>query len=230
MRCGALSLFWFLDSLYIKPRGIVKSKVAMSDQESKDKINTKESEDNGLLTGERQKINLALIVSATLGAFLLLQFFDVDINVNYKGSNTSDGSLSSNTLNLEEVVLPSDGVTLPANWGNLGKQMIESGVINAEEFEAIYANGGGLAEEERELVYSDNNKNLKIDSDNAGTILNLLWAFGLSNKNPILENGPMIDPKYGGAGGFASTGGWSLANGDAMDHYSMHEFVVLKIG
>ena len=199
----------------------------MSDQESKDKINTKESEDNGLLTGERQKINLALIVSATLGAFLLLQFFNVDINVNYKGSNTSDGSLSSNTLNLEEVVLPSNGVTLPANWGNLGKQMIENGVINAEEFEAIYESRGGLTDEELSLLYGDGNGNLEIDAENAGTVLNLLWAFGLSNKNPILENGPMMDPKYGGANGFASTGGWSLADGSVMDHYSIHAFVIL---
>ena len=35
----------------------------------------------------------------------------------------------------------------------------------------------------------------------------------------------MSDPAYGGAGGFASTGGWTLAKGSAMDHYSMHTFV-----
>src|SRR3989344_4534599 len=227
MRCGVLSLCWFLDSLYIKPRGIVKSKVAMSDQESKDKINTKKNEDNGSLTGERQKINLALVVSAILGAFLLLQFFDVDINVNYKSNSTSDNGSLSDTSDLEGAVFASDGVTLPANWGNLGKQMVESGVINAEEFEAIYESRGGLTDAELALLYGDNNRNLKIDSGNAGTILNLLWAFGLSNKNSILENGPMIDPKYGGAGGFASTGGWSLADGNVMDHYSMHAFVIL---
>ena len=37
----------------------------------------------------------------------------------------------------------------------------------------------------------------------------------------------MSDKKYGGAGGFASTGGWTLARGDAMSHYSKHRFIVL---
>src|SRR3989338_2228742 len=59
------------------------------------------------------------------------------------------------------------------------------------------------------------------------SMLNMFWAFGLANKNPILESGPMMDTQYGGAGNFASTGGWTLAKGDAMDHYSMHPLVTL---
>ena len=37
----------------------------------------------------------------------------------------------------------------------------------------------------------------------------------------------MADEKYGGAGNFASTGGWTLAKGDGMEHYSKHNFIVL---
>lgn len=59
------------------------------------------------------------------------------------------------------------------------------------------------------------------------TELNLLWALGLSNKNAILEQGPMADPRYGDPGRFASTGGWTLARGNTMDHYSKHSFVML---
>lgn len=58
--------------------------------------------------------------------------------------------------------------------------------------------------------------------------LNMFWALGLANKNEILEKGPMMDSKYGGAGNFASTGGWTLAKGSAMDHYSMHSLVTLS--
>lgn len=61
----------------------------------------------------------------------------------------------------------------------------------------------------------------------ARTKLNLLWAFGLANENRILTEGPMMDPRYGGAHGFASTGGWTLARGSVMDHYAMHRFVTL---
>ena len=37
----------------------------------------------------------------------------------------------------------------------------------------------------------------------------------------------MVDPRYGGAGKFASTGGWTLANGDPMKHYSAHALISL---
>ncbi|MFH0806542.1 MAG: hypothetical protein V1885_02355 [Candidatus Brennerbacteria bacterium] len=67
----------------------------------------------------------------------------------------------------------------------------------------------------------------RIRWENARTKLNLLWAFGLANENPILTQGSMMDPRYGGAGDFASTGGWTLAKGSAMDHYAMHRFVTL---
>ncbi len=81
--------------------------------------------------------------------------------------------------------------------GDLKTRMIQAGVIDESRFEA------------------------------ASTTLNLLWALGLSNKNRILEEGPMMDPRYGGADRFASTGGWTLAKGNAMDHYSAHNFIEL---
>lgn len=141
-------------------------------------------------------------------------------------------------LTLEERVMPSDGVLLPVRWGDLGRQMVDAGVIDIEKFEGLYARRGGIDEEMQNLIYGNNNGNLYITSDNAGILLNLLWAFGLGNKNPILEEGPMT--KYGNAGlsaealakagRFASTGGWSLASGDVMDHYSKHPFIVLTAG
>src|SRR3989344_6114535 len=120
-----------------------------------------------------------------------------------------------------------DGVELPTNWGNLGVQMVEAGVIDKEKFESLYAQRGGLNETNKKLLTDSNNGNLVINEKNSGVMLNMLWAFGLANKNSILENGPMNDPEYGGAGNFASTGGWNLAKGDAMSHYSMHSFVTL---
>ncbi|MEK7193971.1 MAG: hypothetical protein AAB651_01310 [Patescibacteria group bacterium] len=120
-----------------------------------------------------------------------------------------------------------DSVELPVKWGDLGKQMIASGVIDNAKFESLYAQRGGLNEEQKKLLYAENNGNLVINRQNSGFILNLLWALGLANKNEILEKGPMSDPKYGGAGRFASTGGWTLTQGETMTHYSRHNFVVL---
>ncbi|KKR88828.1 MAG: hypothetical protein UU85_C0001G0011 [Candidatus Wolfebacteria bacterium GW2011_GWA2_42_10] len=126
-----------------------------------------------------------------------------------------------------EEIIPANGVELPVKWGNLGKQLVESGAIDANKFEMLYNQRGGLNNEDKNLLYGENNGNLTIDSENAGYILNLFWAFGLANKNEILENGPMTDSQYGGAGNFASTGGWTMSQNDTMNHYSKHQFIDL---
>ncbi|MCL5733294.1 MAG: hypothetical protein M1334_01340, partial [Patescibacteria group bacterium] len=128
---------------------------------------------------------------------------------------------------LSEIITPSSGVSLPARWGDVGKKMVAAGVIDEPQFKALYAQNGGLAADEQALLDSPDNGDLVITKQNAGVILNLLWAFGLGNKNPILGNGPMQNPQYGGAGNFASTGGWTVAVGSAMNHYSAHQFVTL---
>ncbi|OHA09738.1 MAG: hypothetical protein A3A44_02025 [Candidatus Sungbacteria bacterium RIFCSPLOWO2_01_FULL_60_25] len=118
-------------------------------------------------------------------------------------------------------------VTLPVRWGDLGVKMVSTGVIDRDKLEALYAERGGLDASSRKLLASADNENLMITKENSGLVLNLLWALGLGAKNAILEKGPMADPAYGGAGKFASTGGWTLAAGEAMEHYSRHPFIVL---
>ena len=127
---------------------------------------------------------------------------------------------------LEEKVIPSEGIVLPILWGDIGLKMIRAGVIDAEKFESIYIQQDGLDEEIQQLLYGTNNGYLKITPKNSRLILNLLWALGLSTKNSILENGPMA--QYGNIGNFASTGGWTLAKGTPMEHYSRHRFIVLN--
>lgn len=173
------------------------------------------------------------------GVFVFTQFFEVDISPRFKtnsvsGNKTttqtaanSENAVTANQSVTEKVVLSPEGVTIPAQWGDLGKQMITAGVIDAEKLEELYAQRGGLSDEERALLYNENNGNLKIDADNSRFVLNLLWALGLGNKNPILDEGTIQSPQYGGAERFAATGGWSLAVGNSMDHYSAYNFVVL---
>ncbi len=131
---------------------------------------------------------------------------------------------------LEEAVLPTKGFTLPIRWSDLGIQMIEAGVIDKEKLLALYENRGGTPESEKKLLEQTDNGIILITPYNANFLLNLFWALGLGNKNEILEMGEMADKKYGGADKFASTGGWSLAKGQAMDHYSKHNFVNLDSG
>ncbi len=125
---------------------------------------------------------------------------------------------------LERVVLPQEGVILPVSWGDLGVQLVQSGVIDETKFKAIYEGRGQFTPEYKQLLAENNSGKLKITKDNAGYLLNLFWALGLASKNPILDSGEMMDPRYGGAQNFASTGGWTIAQGNAMNHYSKHAF------
>jgi len=156
-------------------------------------------------------LSIAFVISSILIAAAMI----------YSAGLKSLGNQKQNT------VVPLAGVELPTKWGNLGKRLIEAGVIDSQQFEALYATRGGLTEEQKKLLYGEDNGNLVISPENSGFILNLLWALGLGNENEILKNGEMTNPQYGGAANFASTGGWTLAKSDAMGHYSKHQFIIL---
>lgn len=170
--------------------------------------------------------NQQLLVSSALALFI----FSAIVGASILGKENVAGEslvIKASRLDLEEAVAPEKGVVLPAVWGDIGRRMVETGVIDKEKFEAIYAQRGGLSAEDKALLYGSDNGKLVMNRDNAGFILNLLWGFGLGNKNAVLEKGPMTDPKYGGADRFASTGGWSIAQGDPMNHYSHYGFIQL---
>lgn len=194
------------------------------------------SVDNNLSETKPKKLKIKLMpaVASFLVAAVLLTFTFFNFSLNYelrpyaaKLLGLPESKEERETARLEKLVLPTEGVALPVKWGDLGDKMIKAGVIDADKFEGVYKNRGGLNEETQRLLYGTNNGNLTITKENSGIVLNLLWALGLGNKNAILEKGPMSDKKYGGAGQFASTGGWTLAKGNTMTHYSKHSFFTL---
>lgn len=136
-------------------------------------------------------------------------------------------SNSTKASALEEEVLPSEGVILPVTWGDLGAKLVSVGAIDADKFKAIYDQRGAFTDEYKNLLLGQSDGKLKMTRDNAGYLLNLFWALGLASKNPVLDSGEMVDPRYGGAKNFASTAGWTMAQGDPMDHYSRHVFFAL---
>lgn len=159
----------------------------------------------------------------------LVYAYETFVGKNYQNQSIIKGDKTTKISeeDYSHKVIPEEGVVLPVKWGDLGNQMIIVGVIDKTKLKKLYASRGGLNAEDKKILEGVDNGNLKITRENSGFILNLLWALGLGNKNAILENGPMRDMKYDGAGKFASTGGWTLAQGDAMSHYSKHQFVVL---
>ncbi len=147
-----------------------------------------------------------------------------------KTTSTSSSAITAtatDTSALEKTVLPASGVQLPVTWDTLGKTLVAEGVIDRAKLDALYAQRGGLSKEEQAML-DGSAKKITMTAANAPFLLNVLWAFGLGNTNTILEQGPISDEQYGGAGGFASTGGWTLAQGKAMDHFSKHTLVTLS--
>ncbi len=158
----------------------------------------------------------------SIAACLLILFnliFKVEISFRFlKAEKTSSQNVD---------ILPANGVTLPVKWNSMGKMMAEAGVIDDEKFSSIYASRGGLSESDQAIMNGEFDGNVVISKQNSGILLNMFWGLGLGNENRILTEGPMSDPRYGGAGGFASTGGFTLSKGDPMDHYGKHTMVVL---
>lgn len=146
-------------------------------------------------------------------------------NSKNNANNSKQDSQNAQIVALKQKVVPTKGFVLPVKWRDLGKQLVESGAIDSKKLESIYATRGDLSEKDKLLIMATNDDNLSIDMENSGILLNLLWALGLANKNSILEDGPMA--KEGDTGNFASTGGWNIAENNAMDHYSKHELIKL---
>lgn len=176
---------------------------------------------------QRPQRNYILSASILISALILASAWMYTNGFGTAATSQKASVADARVSALEEKVLPSGGVVLPVKWGDLGAKLVSVGAIDAEKFTAMYSQRGAFTDEYRNLLFGDDNGNLKITEENAGYLLNLLWALGLANKNPILETGEMADPRYGGAGNFASTGGWTLAKGGAMEHYSRHKFFEL---
>ena len=151
-------------------------------------------------------------------------------NRNSSVANLVDQNIPQNNTvsEIEQTVLPADGVVLPVSWGDIGQKLVALEVIDGQRFQALYESRGQFTEAEKTLLFGSGTDKMKITESNSGYLLNLLWAFGLANKNSILENGEMTNPAYGGAKNFASTGGWTMSTGDPMSHYSKYRFLNLN--
>lgn len=177
---------------------------------------------------------MALIL---FGIIILNSAFDINITPRFsllnKFSRSQQASSQplANTTNIDtasltQQVIPQEGVVLPITWGDLGRRMIADGVIDEQKFRALFE--GGLTNLEEQMLAGQVDEPIVMTQQNSRFILDMLWAFGLSNQNEILDNGEMTDEKYGSdASKFASTGGWSLSKGAGFDHYSAHGYVGL---
>ncbi|MBI4973583.1 hypothetical protein HZC27_03170 [Candidatus Roizmanbacteria bacterium] len=150
--------------------------------------------------------------------------------------NTSTSIPSQNVTKVSTVkdplfdeINPVKGYEINASYKDLGPKMLAMGVVDYDKFKSTYEKSGQTLPAELDgILKNSSNKKIKITSENSYFLLNFFWAVGLANKSRILDTGEIM--KYGGlkeAGNFASTGGWSLAKGNAMDYFSKGDLISL---
>ena len=116
------------------------------------------------------------------------------------------------------------------NTGNRSLQAQSAKNTASQNGQATLVDGGKilpLEAEKKMLATLTANGTIDASKLSQVTELNLLWAYGLANKNQVLESGPIMDARYGGPTNMASVGGWTVTTGSVMDHYDKHALAIL---
>ncbi|RPI26987.1 MAG: hypothetical protein EHM70_18325, partial [Chloroflexota bacterium] len=169
----------------------------------------------------------------TLIAFLLGSFGGYVVNEQRHAAHDTGSAVSENTheadmAEMAHQVNPPDGYTLPASYGAIGPALIAAGAFEYDVFVQVYEQAGQpLSEKELAILTQGSDEAITINRQNAYFLLNLFWAFGLTNRNRILTDGPIVERSDGKVEDFASTGGWSLAAKPIPELFASAEIVAL---
>jgi hypothetical protein len=137
------------------------------------------------------------------------------------GRSNPEKSTSIDLSKLADEINPKDGFTIPAEFGDIGPDLVAAGAIDFEAFKQLYEQSGQpLSDQDIEVLSSGSQDQIVITRENSHFLLNLFWALGLTNKNPILESGPIQQLSEGQIDQFASTGGWTVGTKPVTDLYS----------
>ena len=153
-------------------------------------------------------------------------------NMGYTNVRHLDGGMQSwrkkdnevlDLSKLPDEVLPKQGLELPISWGNIGPELIKTGIIDLAKFEKTVK----LTDDQRKILTEGSQEKIKIDIENSQYIVDILWALGLAQKSKVYDEGPMGKEYKATAGNFASTGGWNLAKGKATDYLNKYNLISL---
>lgn len=130
---------------------------------------------------------------------------------------------TSKFTKIQEAVVPKEGFTLPISWGDLGPKLAKAGVIDQKKFEEAV----NLTPEQKKILEEGGEIPVKIDSTNSQFVVDFLWAVGLAQKSIVYDQGPLGTQYKNDQGSFASTGGWTLAKGDATKYLNKFDLIAL---
>tara|TARA_B100000745_G_scaffold300564_1_gene255325 strand:- start:10533 stop:11999 length:1467 start_codon:yes stop_codon:yes gene_type:complete len=179
----------------------------------------------GLCKDSKKHVQTSVIVIvAFIVALLLLPNLPSQFKVRFQLSGVSVPTVTAGAdVNaIYDQVNPREGYAISARYGNIGYQLVQAGVIDFDRFSLLYERSGTPLTKAQLKIFSEegSDENILINRENSYFLLNLFWAFGLGNDNPILTEGQIT--QYGNAsiGDFASTGGWTIATKPLEAYYS----------
>jgi hypothetical protein len=180
----------------------------------------------------RKGVPLTLVLvftfNVTFGAMLIQHYVYRQRLNQILEANNLPADLSSDAL-FEELIakiLPPEGYNTGLKWDDLGKRLVEIGAIDQERFLDLYRQRSGDVSDFTAILEGTSDEYIYINEWNANFVLNVLWALGLAQSSKVLNEGMMMSFEDG-PGGFASTGGWTMARGHAMDIYGKHDLIPL---
>ncbi len=140
--------------------------------------------------------------------------------------NTSANAAPSeaNIAKLQSEVIKKEYV-FKIKWGDLGQKMIADGVIDKEKLTKAVT-GTDKLPQDLDKYLTEYQNSIELNQNNAQFWVDVLWALGLANNNPILNSGPMVEG--GNTGGFASTGGYTIGVNQPMNIYSKYQYINLS--
>jgi hypothetical protein len=163
------------------------------------------------------KDKFPLILFSSLVFFVIVSFFPWP-------KLTKEKELDYEKISKE--VLPEEGFTLKIKWGDIGPKLVALGVIDLAKFEQAVP----MSEEQRKILTEGGDIPIKIDQGNSQFVVDVLWALGLAQKSIVYDEGPLGKEYKNEVGNFASTGGWTLAKGDAVNYLNKSDLIPLTEG
>jgi len=143
-------------------------------------------------------------------------------------SITEIAATENHPMALIDQINPPEGYQIPAVFGDIGPQLVETGAINLPLFVDLYQRQNKpLTDEQMSILTKETALKVEINPENAYFLLNFFWALGLTNQNPILTEGPMMSGGMEKVGSFASTGGWTIGTKQPTELYASQKIISL---
>jgi len=120
------------------------------------------------------------------------------------------------------------GFQLVTVYSDLGPMLLEADAIDYDHFVQTYERAGRpLTEGQLAILREGSDEPILINQEDAYFLLNFFWAVGLTNENPLLTEGLIVENSGGDVGRYASIGGWTIGQKPATALYASTRLIAL---